>query len=96
MVNYDHHRAVMIVNRESYIDGRFIMLRESSSLTPPMAVLHYEFYDTGQGPYKSPEMSPDLLQCIAGHGHLPFGTTQQPELWNYADNIDTISFLLKK
>jgi len=96
MVNYDHHRAVMIVNRESYTDGRFILLKESSSLTPPMAVLHYEFYDSRSGPAITPEMSAGMLQCIAGHGHLPFGTTQKPELWNYADNIDTISFLLKK
>jgi len=37
-----------------------------------------------------------MLQCIVGHDHLPFGKTQEPEVWDYADNIDTISFLLKK
>ncbi len=35
------------------------------------------------------------LQCVAGHGYIPFGKSQQPELWDYADNIDIISFLLK-
>lgn len=94
-VNYDHNRAVMIVNREHFTDGRFVLMRESASLTPPMAVVHYEFYAPGAHPEITPEISSGLLQCIAGHGHLPFGTTQQPELWNYADNIDTISFLLK-
>lgn len=91
-VNYDHHRAVMIVNREQFTDGRFVLLKEASSLTPPMAVVNYEFYAPGT----APEMNPGMLQCIAGHGHLPFGSTQQPELWDYADNTDTISFLLKK
>ena len=96
MRNYDHYRAVMIVNRESFTDGRFILLKESSSLTPPMAVLHYEFYDSSSGPVIIPEMSEEVLQCIVGHKHLPFGKTQEPEVWDYADNIDTISFLLKK
>lgn len=96
MINFDHHKAVMMVNRESFTDGRFILLKESSSFTPPMAVLHYEFYDSGTGPDITPEMSEGMLQCMAGHGQLPFGKTQEPELWNYADNVDTISFLLKK
>lgn len=95
-VNYDHHRAVMMVNRERFTDGGFVLLRESPSLTPPMAVVHYEYYAAGTDPAKGPEMTAGMLQCIAGHGHLPFGTTQQPELWDYADNTDTISFLLKK
>jgi len=25
---------------------------------------------------------------------IPFGKTQQPELWDYADNVDTLEFLL--
>jgi len=95
-VNYDHNKAVMIVNREKFIDGGFVLLRESPSLSPPMAVVHYEFYHPGDTPFASPEEDGDLLQCIAGHGHLPFGTTQQPELWDYADNTDTICFVLKK
>ncbi len=95
-VNYDHHRAVMMVNREQFTDGGFVLLRESASLTPPMAVVHYEYYAPGADPSAGPEMTAGMIQCIAGHGHLPFGTTQQPELWDYADNVDTIRFLLKK
>lgn len=96
VVNYDHHRAIMMVNREKFTDGGFVLLKESSSLTPPMAVVHYEFYAPGKTPGISREIAGNMLQCIAGHGHLPFGTTQQPELWDYADNVDTIRFLLKK
>lgn len=95
-VNYDHIKAVMTVNREQFTDGGFVILKKSPSLTPPMAVLHYEYYRPEEAPFETPGMAEELLQCIAGHGHLPFGTTQQPELWDYADNIDTVSFLLKK
>lgn len=95
-VNFDHNKAVMIVNREPFTDGGFVLLRESSSLTPPMTVVHYEFYRPGEGPELMAELDGNMLQCVSGHGHLPFGSAQQPELWDYADNIDTISFVLKK
>ena len=95
-VNYDHIKAVMTVNRERFTDGGFVILKESPSLTPPMAVVHYEYYSPGEAPLEAHGLAGEMLQCIAGHGHLPFGTTQQPELWDYADNRDTVSFLLKK
>lgn len=95
-VNYDHNKAVMIVNREPFIDAGFVLLRAASSLTPPMTVVHYEFYMPGKGPELKTELDENMLQCVVGHGHLPFGSAQQPELWDYADNIDTISFVLKK
>lgn len=95
-VNYDHNKAVMMVNRETFTDGGFVLLRESPSLTPPMAVVHYEYYTSEVKNFITPEMKENRIQCIAGHGYLPFGTTQQPELWDYADNTDTISFVLKK
>ncbi len=94
-VNLDHNRAVMTVNREPFADGGFILLRKSASLTPPLGVLHYEFYDDPAVPLREAEAHRDALQCVAGHGHLSFGTTQQPELWDYADNIDTVRFVLK-
>jgi hypothetical protein len=95
-VNYDHNKAVMIVNREPFIDGGFVMLKESPSLTPPMAVVNYSFYRPGETPPHTMEEAGNLLQCVTGHGHLPLGASQQPELWDYADNIDTIHFLQNK
>ncbi len=94
-VNYDHNKAVMIVNREPFTDAGFVLLRHDTSLTPPMAVVSYEFYDRPEMPEREAERLESRLQCVAGHGHIPFGNTQQPELWDYADNIDIISFLLK-
>jgi len=94
-VNLDHNRAVMTVNREPFADGGFILLKESVSMSPPLAVLHYEYYDDPEIPLREAESLRDAVQCVAGHGHVPFGTTQQPELWDYADNIDTIRFVLK-
>ena len=94
-VNYDHNKAIMIVNREPFNDAGFVILRHDTSLTPPMAVINYEFYDSPEMPQREAEQLKSRLQCVAGHGHIPFGNSQQPELWDYADNIDIISFLLK-
>ena len=94
-VNYDHNKAVMIVNREPFTDAGFVILRHDTSLTPPMAVVNYEFYDSPEMPQREADRLKSRLQCVAGHGHIPFGDSQQPDLWDYADNIDIISFLLK-
>jgi len=42
------------------------------------------------------EILKEKIQCITGHNFVPFGKAQGPALWDYADGIDTIEFLLKK
>ena len=40
------------------------------------------------------------MQCLLSNesfenlDHLPFGKAQEPELWDYADGIDTLQFIL--
>lgn len=95
-VNYDHNKAVMIVNREPFTDTGFSLLRNDKSLTPPMAVVNYEFYNDIGNVDRALESQKNLIQCVTGHGRMPFGKSQKPDLWDYADNIDTIDFILKK
>lgn len=95
-VNYDHNKAVMIVNRQSFTDLGYILLSNEKSLTPPMAVLNYEFYESKEWLENEISATKNAIQCIAGHGHTPFGKSQSPELWDYADDVDTILFLSKK
>jgi len=92
--NYDHNKAVMIVNRQPFTDTGFILLCKDSSLTPPMAVLNYEFYDTRETVKMHIQNMSDRIQCVTGHGFAPLGSAQHPCLWDYADDIDTIGFLL--
>ncbi len=41
----------------------------------------------------------EKIQCVVANefieNEVTFGETQKPELWNYADDVDTIDFLLK-
>jgi len=34
------------------------------------------------------------IQCIVGKNFVPFGKSQEPGLFDYADGIDTMQFLL--
>ena len=35
------------------------------------------------------------IACSNANNEIEFGQTQNPQLWDYADNVDTVEFLLK-
>ncbi len=94
--NYDFYKAVFLVNREKFLDTGFLLLKEDDSLLSPVSVLNYSFYGSVRKLKSWISARRDKIQCITGHGHIPFGRSQMPELWDYADGLDTIEFLLKK
>lgn len=68
------------------------LLVESDALFSPISQLNYSFYDdmeTALALLKGNE----ALQCIAGMD-IPFGKVQSPGLFDYADGLDTMQFLL--
>jgi hypothetical protein len=94
--NYDFNKAVYIVNRENFYDTGYLLLKADAGLSSPVSVLHYEFYNSQSVVKQQPDLSNDNIQCIVGKHYIPFGKAQSPHLWDYADGIDTIEFLLKK
>ncbi len=94
--NYDFNKAVYIVNKEPFFDTGYILLKEDSRLSSPVSVVYYEYYRSQSAVKQKTDLLRDTIQCIAGKSHIPFGKAQMPHLWDYADGIDTIEFLLKK
>jgi hypothetical protein len=94
--NYDFNKAVYIVNRNKFHDTGYLLLREDAALASPVSVLHYEYYDSESTVKQQTEMLSDKIQCIVGKNRVPFGMAQSPQLWDYADGIDTLEFLQKK
>lgn len=94
--NYDYNKAVYMVDREDFIDTGFLLLKENTSISSPVAVLYYSFYNTINEAYQEIENNRDNIQCVVSKKDVPFGMAQSPHLWDYADGIDTIEFLLKK
>lgn len=97
--NYDYNKAVYLMSLFKIHDNGFLILKEDSSYASPIASLFYEYYDTIKLLNDKLEADKSKIQCIIGNSSIPnsipFGNSQKPNLWDYADNIDTIDFLLK-
>jgi hypothetical protein len=94
--NYDFNKAVYLVNKENFHDLGHLLLKEERGLSSPVSVLYYEFYDSQSAVKQQTEQLKEKIQCIVGKHNIPFGKAQSPHLWDYADGIDTLHFLLKK
>lgn len=90
--NYDYNLAIHLLNKKYYMTNGSILLIEEPSLFSPISQLNYEFYSPGQDPVGQLSGHPDL-QCLVGKGGISFGSSQQPRLKDYADGIDSLSFL---
>ncbi len=94
--NYDYNKAIYLVNNEEFLDTGYLLLRESREITSPVAVLYYEYFMNDKQLHDKIEENTERIQCIVSKKDVPFGRAQNPYLWDYADGIDTIEFLLKK
>jgi hypothetical protein len=90
--NYDYQLSICLINSIPYMSNECTILLESKLVHAPISVLYYEFYDAHENPIDKMQ-NHNELQCIIGKNHLPFGKSQVPGLFDYADDIDTIEFL---
>lgn len=95
--NYDYNKAVYLMSNIKLFDNNFLILKHDQSLSSPIACVFYEFYSDENQLYKILEANKENIQCVVGNttaSTVDFGETQSPELWDYADGIDTIKFLV--
>ena len=97
--NYDYNKAVYLMSEFDMLENGFLMIKEDESYSSPIATLFYEYYNSKEQLLEKLANDDDKIQCIVAsnfsESEIKFGETQKPELWNYADNVDTIAFLLK-
>lgn len=91
--NYDYNLALLLMNNRYYMSNQSLVLVEDDQIFSPVSVLHYAYYDSLSDLQIGLNRS-DKVQCVTGKGYLPFGTSQSPSLFDYADGIDTMQFLL--
>jgi hypothetical protein len=91
--NYDYNLALFIMNNKFYMANGCIILSENESVFSPVSVLHYSFYKNKRNVFEELNQN-ENIQCIVGEAHVPFGKSQEPGLFDYADGIDTMQFLL--
>ena len=97
--NYDYNKAVYLMDSFPLLDNEFMLLKEDSGFSSPISVVFYEKYTSKYAVKKKLESESENIQCVVTKAGLPneihFGKAQNPELWDYADNVDTVDFLLK-
>ena len=91
--NYDYTRALWMLDRIPFLENGFVLLKEDMAMASPVATTHYERYSDLTVLQDTLADSNDI-QCIVGHGYVPFGKAQSPALGDYADGVDTMDFLL--
>ena len=98
--NYDYNKAVYLMSLYKLLENGFLILKKDPSFGSPIATLFYETYSDLSELKKELQARQENIQCIVSKGlfenEVAFGKTQQPELWDYADNVDTLEFLTEK
>ena len=99
MNNYDYNKAVFLMSNFKFVENGFKILKEDKKLGSPIACLFYENYNNIEEIKNYIKTNSQNLQCIVTNislkNKVDFGSTQKPKLNDYADNIDTVKFLLK-
>jgi hypothetical protein len=97
--NYDYNKAVYLMSEFDMLENGFLMIKEDKSYASPIATVFYEYYENNEHLKQKLKTDKDLIQCVVANGfsddEVDFGATQKPQLWDYADNVDTVEFLLK-
>ena len=96
--NYDYNKAVFLMSNFKLLDNGFLTIKEDTSYASPISSVFYEYYDSIEDLQIRLQSENEQIQCIVSNNlvenSIDFGQTQKPNLWDYADNVDTISFLL--
>lgn len=96
--NYDYNKAVYLMSEFDMLENGFLMIKEDKSAVSPIATVFYEYYENETRLKEKLLREKDSIQCIVSKGfienEIAFGNTQKPQLWDYADDADSIEFLL--
>lgn len=96
--NYNYNKAIYLMNNTKFKDLDFFILKEDFNIFSPVGTLHYEYYDDINTLRMKLNLEKDKIQCITSNskkiGNLKLGRAQSPNLWDYPDDIDTLSFLI--
>ncbi len=96
--NFDYNYTLLIMNSIKHYSNGCILITEDNSLQSRIAQLHFELFADADDLRSKLAAHEDDIQCIVsrpieGLDTFPFGKAQQPTLMDYADGVDTMTFL---
>ena len=81
------------MNLENFLDNNFVLLKESEALHAPIGMIYYHYYEDPEEITSYLEIHQEEIQCIIGNDYQAFGSSQQPQIDDYADNLNTMDWL---
>lgn len=97
--NYEYNRAIYLLDLIPFLDNNFLIIRENEQLHAPTSVLFHESYTNQKQFVEKINPIRENLQCIVsnfeieGVKTIPFGKTQEPTIFDFADDVNTLDFL---
>ncbi len=101
MNNYEYNRSIFLMSQIQHLDTGYALFKEENSYNSPIAVVNYSTYNSLKDVELELQQNAENLQCVVcSENTLNFptvlpGESQQPKVSDYADNIDTIKFLIE-
>jgi hypothetical protein len=92
---YRRQKALLSLQGQDFIDGGFFVLQPSLEWHPPMATVYYRHYGSLEELAALLDKETLRLQSVVAEAGMlkncvNFGLAQRPQLWDYADGIDTM------
>ncbi|MFC5284833.1 acyl-CoA reductase [Pedobacter alpinus] len=98
--NYDYNKSIYLINKNKHFDNGFLLVTESDQLTSPLSAVFYQEYETINEALDYINTQKENIQVVVTNANIDlptakvrFGDSQNPKLWDYADGVDTMSFL---
>lgn len=87
------------MNQTPHFANEFIMIKEEEDLQSRLATLNFSYYSSENEIVSFIKNNENNLQCVVSKENknwqsFNFGEAQKPELWDYADDIDLVDFLI--
>ena len=98
--NYDYNKSIYLVNKVHHFDNGFLLVTKNEKLSSPLSVVYYEEYQNLNDVITKIEVQKEEIQVVVTKANglknlavVNFGESQKPKLWDYADGVDTLTFL---
>ena len=96
--NYDYQKSILLVNGNTFLDTGYVLVTENEALVSPISTIYYETYTNQTDLSQKLDRHREKLQCLVSANawykeSVSFGKAQLPDVWEYADHVDTLAFL---
>ena len=95
--NIDFQKTMYLMNKVSFIDAGIALLVERRQLNSPIGIIHIQYYNSIEEPKQFIHEEQENIQCVVSEmqeidNAIPFGKAQYPDIIDFADHIDTITW----